>query len=270
MTKNEFFYHAKRGHGECVLELKHNNILNYENIVKRVFLNNYAFLINDEYRSSYSCELVSFYNNDKYFLSLLWNKIKRTQLENFYSFDYLINNLYFLLKRNKNYIYDQKIKRLLIKRLNNNFFTVNENKSLCSIVSLVLDLNISISINEIINQHYSKFKNSNLDLSNIEYCYKISLIDKKNSNLIKKQDFKDFKVLLECISNNQSFNKQLPYIVNDISDSNLQFLLDMLNNSTKNNSIKTNILKIILYSEKMNITIFNILVNILDKSTKEQ
>ena len=71
MNLDEFLWHAKRGHGECLLAMKQGNVSYYKDVVKKVFLNNYAFLITDEYRSSYACELVSFYHNDKYFLNLL-------------------------------------------------------------------------------------------------------------------------------------------------------------------------------------------------------
>lgn len=86
-------------------------------------------------------------------------------------------------------------------------------------MSLIIDLNINIPIKEIINQYYTNFKSSNLDLSNIEYCNKISLKNKNNKiNLINKKLLKDFNTLLECISDNNYFNKQIPFIVDDISD----------------------------------------------------
>lgn len=62
MNLDEFLWHAKRGHSDCILEMQKGNISYYKDMVKKVFLNNYAFLIDDEYRSSYVCELVSFYN----------------------------------------------------------------------------------------------------------------------------------------------------------------------------------------------------------------
>lgn len=108
MNLEEFLWHAKRGHGECLLVMKRENIMNYKDVVKKIFLNNYAFLINDEYRSSYSCELVGFYHDDRYFLNLLWNKIVITKLSNCYTFDYLLNNLYFILSRNMDCNYEKK------------------------------------------------------------------------------------------------------------------------------------------------------------------
>ena len=114
MNLDEFVWHAKRGHGECILEMKKGNISNFKDIIKKVFLNNYAFLINDEYRSAYVCELVGFYNDDKYFLDILWKKIIRTKLINYYTFDYLINNLYFILLRNVDCNYENILLYMVI------------------------------------------------------------------------------------------------------------------------------------------------------------
>ena len=50
MNLDEFLWHAKRGHGECLLAMKQGNVSYYKDVVKKVFLNNYAFLITDEYR----------------------------------------------------------------------------------------------------------------------------------------------------------------------------------------------------------------------------
>lgn len=271
MNLDEFLWHAKRGHGECILEMKQGNVSKYKDVVKKVFLNNFAFLIEDEYRSSYACELVGFYNNDKYFLNLLWNKIMRTKLEDYYTFDYLINNLYFLLRKNKDCNYEKKIRCFIIKKLNKNFFTVNENNSICSLISLIIDLNINIPLKEILNQHQVNFKNSNLDLSYVEYYYQVILTDKnKKSNLVNKDIFKDFNVLLECICNNDYFNKQFSFIVNNISSKYLGYLLDLLDDDNIDSSSKTNILKIILYSKKRDVRTINKIIKIMYESTKNQ
>ncbi len=271
MDLNEFLWHAKRGHGDCILAMMQGNILYYKDIVKKVFLNNYAFLINDEYRSSFACKLISFYNEDKYFLNILWRKIKRTKFEDYYTFDYLINNLFFLLRRNKECNYEKKFIHLLKKNLNKDIFTENENNSICSLISLIFDLNINIPINEIITQHYANFMNSNLDLSNIEYYYQISFAKKNNIlNSLNKDIVKDFNMLLECISNNSSFNKLLPFIVNNITSNYFKLLLDLLSNNNIDSSSKTNILKIIFYSKKRDSKTINKLIEIIDKSTQNQ
>lgn len=271
MSNNEFLWHAKRGHGECILEMKKGNNTYHLKAVKKIFLNNYAFLLEDEYRSSYSCELVSFYNNDKYFLSLLWDKIKRTKIEDYYTFDYLVNNLYFILKRNKNHNYEKKVEHLFTKALDKGFFTENEQKSICSLISLTIDLNINSFIQKIIKQHYSDFKNSNLDVSYIEYYYNLKLSNKNSSvNIMSNEVFDNFDSLLECISNDLVFNKKLPLIVNKISNEDLKKLLGVLDNDNIDNSLKTNILKLILYSKKRDAEIIKTLISIVNNSTQEQ
>ena len=99
MNTKEFLWHAKRGHGECILELLKENRFNYLKQVNRIVLNNYAFLNNNEYRSFYAYELASHYNMDNIYIKLLIEKIKKTSLENSYMFTYLIDTLYFFLKK---------------------------------------------------------------------------------------------------------------------------------------------------------------------------
>lgn len=263
MNLDEFLWHAKRGHGECILALKKENPIYYKNIVKKVFLNNYAFLINDEYRSAFACELISFYNADNFFLSLLWNKIKRTKIEDYYNFDYLINNLYFILKRNKKINYEKRIKHLLISNLNKELFTFNECCSINSLISLINDLNMNIHIEEIVQQHYIKFNNSNLHLD--------GYTTNNNFHFIEKEEIEDFNKLLNCILNDANFNKQLPIIATYITNDSIELLLKYIEaNKDINNAIKTNILKIILFSNKKNIKIMKKLINILDKVNLEQ
>lgn len=137
--------------------------------------------------------------------------------------------------------------------------------------SLIIDLNINISIKEIVNQHFVDFKNSNLDLSDIEHYYQISLSNKiYNSNLINEEMFKDFNVLLKCISNKISFNKQLPFIANNINNEYFNLLLDLLNENNIDSSLKTNILRVVLYSKKRDIKTINKMIKIMDQSTPEQ
>ena len=271
MILNEFLWHAKRGHGECILEMQQGNISKYKKIVKKVFLNNYAFLYEEEYRSAYTCELVRFYNDDKHFLNLLWNKIKKTKLEYYYTFDYLINNLFFILKRNVDCNYKNEIEHLLIKNLKRNFFTKNENSSICSLISLVFDLKLNISIKKIVDQHYATNKNSNLDLSYIEYCYHISLSSKDNNFLLLDHDkINNFDALLECISHNDTFNKQLPFIVNNISNKNFETLLDLLVDKKIDTSSKTNILRLVFYSRKKDIKTINKILDAMNNFTQKK
>ena len=271
MDLNEFLWHAKRGHGECLLTLQKGDVSYYKDVVRKVFLNNYAFLKNDEYRSAYACELVRFYNDDVSFLKLLWNKIVRTKLEDHYQFDYLINNLYFILERNEKLNYEKKIKGLLIKKLNKDYYNFDENNSICSLISLILDLDMDISIDEIIDKHYNDFENSNLDLSDIEHWYQITLSEKtKNNSFAIKEIFKDFSELFKHISDEDTFNKELPFIATNIDDKYLDLLLQLLDDSNIDNSIKTNILKVVLYSEKRNIRNMKKLFKLLNKANSEQ
>ena len=63
MTEEMFLWHAKRGHGECFFALKE-DAEKYRHCVKKILLTNYAFLLEDEYRSFYACELIKPYNDD--------------------------------------------------------------------------------------------------------------------------------------------------------------------------------------------------------------
>ncbi len=271
MNLNEFLWHAKRGHGECLLVLKESNISYYKNCVKKVFLNNYAFLEKDEYRSSYACELVAFYNDDEYFLNLLWNKIKRTNFENYFTFDYLINNLYFIIEKNKKHNFEMKITKLLIKNLDKDYFSINENNSICSLISLMIDLNIDKTIKKIIVQHYNNFKNSNLDLSDIKHYYCIDLPNNKcNYKFLNEEILKDFNALLEYISDEIAFNKNMSFLSKYICSDYLELLLNMLEEDNIDNSFKTNILKIVLYNGDLKVNNLSKIIDFLDKSTHEQ
>lgn len=268
MNLKEFFWHASRGHGECLLTLKNDDVFYYKDIVKNVFLNNYAFLLNDEYRSAYACELVSFFNDDEFYLKLLWNKINQLSIDDYYNFDYLINNLYFLLEKNVLLDYEEKIKKLLIKHLNKNIFTSNENNSICSIISLMLDLKLNINVEKIINDYYSEYKNSNLDLSNIKYYYNIVFLH-ENDSIKHENKLKSFDNLLELLSKDDA-NKMLPSISYNLNDENINTLLNYLDNININEIIKENILKVILYSKRRSFKIENKLVDFYATATPKQ
>lgn len=269
MDLKEFLWHAKSGHGECIFMLKKGNALDYKTIVKRIFLNNYAFLLDDEYRSAYACELVNFYHDDQYFLSLLWNKIRRTHMEDFYSFDYLINNLYFLLKRIDLLNYEKKIEKLLMKRLNKTIFTRNENLSICSLISLIIDLKMNIHIKEIVNQFYIKHENSNLDLSSIRYNYQIDIPSRSVTFDFDNEVFEDFNHLLATLSSNSAY-KRIAFISSYISDEYVMRLLQLLESDSIHDSVKTNILRVIFYSEKRSFTIEKKIVDFYDSANEEQ
>lgn len=246
MNNKEFLWYAKRGRGECIIELKKGRIFDFKYAVKKVLLNNLAFCPEDEFRSAFACELISFFNNDCYYINLLWKKIIRTELEDFYTFDYLLYNLYFLLKRNNEHLYDYKIGKLLSKRIEQEFFSLNENKSICSLISLCLDLKLDLDIIKIIKRHYDEFSNSNLDLSLIGCNYDmLQLFKKPISNIIKPIKL-DKESLVKCISDNSCFKKQLPFLSERISKEDSCFLLSLVNDCN-DHDLKTNILKLIYF-----------------------
>ena len=75
MKRQLFLFHAKRGHGECISELKKGDIYQYECQVEKVFLNNYAFLKKDESRSSYAYEMIRYFHEDYYFKFLICTEL---------------------------------------------------------------------------------------------------------------------------------------------------------------------------------------------------
>lgn len=272
MNGNEFLWHAKRGHGECLIAVKSEDVTQYKNGVKKVFLNNYAFLKNDEYRSSYACELVSFYKDDLFFVKLLWNKLIRTSLEDNYTFDYLVNNLYFILKRNPSFHFENKIRKLLIKSLSKELYSFEESSSICSLLSLIFDLNMHIDVKNIIDRHYVMFMNSNLDVSLIEYDYQVTF-SKRNGvkkDSIKVDCFEDYTLLLKHISNNETFYKEMPFISAHIHPDFINRLFASLNDKNVDDSTKTNILKVIYHSQRFNKNHLTMCITLIETSNYEQ
>ena len=171
MKRQLFLFHAKRGHGECISELKKGDIYQYECQVEKVFLNNYAFLKKDESRSSYAYEMIRYFHEDYYFIKKLWAKILRLDLNDDYMFIYLVDNLYFLLKYNKEFSLEKRISNLLKKFLNKDSFSISENNSISAILSVIYDLKLDISVEEIVNYHFYLHKESNIELSRINFFY---------------------------------------------------------------------------------------------------
>lgn len=271
MNSSEFLWHAKRGHGECVALLKSRDIVQYKNIVKKVFLNNYAFLMKDEYRSSYACELVNFYKDDLFFVKLLWNKIIKTNLKDNYTFEYLVNNLYFILKRNKSYNFESKLRKLLIKSLSKELYSFEESDSICALLSLIFDLKMNINVKNIIDRHYVMFNNSNLNVSLIEYNYQITFSKRSvQKNNIKEDCFENYGSLLKYISNSETFCKELPFISTHIHSNYISKLFESLDDKDIDDLTKTNILKVIYYSQSFKSGNLSQLVSFIEKSNDEQ
>lgn len=271
MNSKEFLWHAKRGHGECISILKSSDIFLYKQQVKRIVLNNYAFLKRNEYRSAYAFELACFYDDNIYFAEAIFRKLNRIAL-NDYDFIYLVDNLYFFIKNIKNN-YEKRIENLLKKHLKKNYFTIDESKSICSILSLVLDLNLKFDIITLINSYFKNHKKSNLDLSIISLNYGVDF----DMNVISRKQF-DFNILtdvnciINCISDNNSFDKLLSYIANYISSNMIDELFQYLTDNSVSNELIYKILKIIFFSGKCKIKNINYLTNLLayiNDETKE-
>ena len=248
MEKEKFLLNAKCGHGECVIELRKGNINEYRKQVEKVFLNNYAFLKKYEYRSSYAYEMIHYYHEDYYFLKKLWAKILRINLDNDYQFIYLIDNLYFILKHNKNFLWINKIKHLLTGYLYRDFFTINENNSICAIIAIIYDLRLKIDVDEIINSHFCKCKNSNLDLSSINFFYRKSLKSSCNKNMNTSFENMDLSGVIDYIKCNLNLGYETVLISHQIQKKDISNLIDVLFDFDVEPSIKNNVLQIIFYS----------------------
>lgn len=272
INHNEFLWYAKRGHEECILALENNLIYNYKGAVRKVVLNNYGFLKDGEYRSSYAYQLASFYNDNSYFVNLICGKLVRTDLNDDYTFEYLVNNLYFFLKGKKYKNIEKKIEKLLVKLLSKERYSVEEGNSISSIVSLIIDLNMNIAITDIINKYYLEYMNSNLDLSSIEFNYNI-LFDKKirNDFSFDEKIVNDYDLLLDHISNENTFYRELPFISLNFNVLYINKLFDLLFSSKVDEKVKTNILKVIYYSNKCGVKYLNkllALITILNNNQK--
>ena len=262
MTKEVFLWHAKRGHGECFFALKEDTE-KYRHCVKKILLTNYAFLLEDEYRSFYACELIKPYNDDCFFAQLLWKKLTNTDFDDYFTVDYLLNNLYFIFKRNKKIDYTNKIRIMLTRCLKKDSFSFCENKSIQSLLSLIIDLKVDIDYETIIRKHQHDYSHSNLDLSDIDYCYHLNLNKPKHDYVLyDKNNFCNcdtMKLFLE-----QSVSDKELYMLSKNLDSNL---LDGLfkiigDNSASSNTI-SNILKVIYYSNaKINLARLHDLIGV--------
>ena len=257
MNAKEFLWHAKRGHGECILELLKENRFNYLKQVNRIVLNNYAFLNNNEYRSFYAYELASHYNMDNIYIKLLIEKIKKTSLENSYMFTYLIDTLYFFLKK-KDLNYENIFLKMVIKKVDKNCFSREECLSISALISLIIDLyNRKEKITEIINHHYFLQPCSTLELSDIEMNYNIKFIKKQKD--IEKIDltlFNNYSFLINKIKDKEWVLHNLPLISTYICKSTIEKLIQDIEKKPLNYDNKINILKIIYFSNLCDTKLF--------------
>ena len=251
MNLAEFKWHAIRGHGECVVELLKRETTDYSQFIQHLVLNNYAFLI-DENRESYVHKLAEFYNQNEYYIDLIIKKLSKTKLENYFTFGYLINVLYFFLK-NCSCTYKARLFNMLKRKLNKSTFTFNENKSVNEMVSLLLDLFYDKEeVKLIINNYYKKFKDSNLELSTIEYSYGIRF-DKLINNIrtIDYSIFENYDTFLACISNEKTFEFILPIVSIYMSRNVLNMLVDDMANKRFSLSDAYKVAEILYVSKKI-------------------
>ena len=247
MTSEMFLWHAKRGHGDCFFALSL-DAEKYRHCVEKILLTNYAFLIEDEYRSFYACELIKPYNNDSFFAQILWKKIINTNFNDYYTIDYLINNLYFIFKRNKKIDYTGKIRIMLNKCLKKDCFNVYESKSIQSLLSLIIDAKIDVDYESIIRKHWLVYPCSNLDLSDVDYCYHLNLNKPKhNSAICNKNNCSDYNSLQLCLMKNVT-DKELYVLSKNVDFDTFDCLFKLIGDNSIDDNMITNILKVIYYS----------------------
>ena len=247
MTKEMFLWHAKRGHGDCFFAMNQ-DAAKYRPCVEKILVNNYAFLSEDEYRSFYACELIKFYNDDSFFAQLMWRKLVKANFDNYFLVDYLINNLYFIFQRNKKIDFTDKIRAMLITRLKKENFTIGESKSIQSLLSLIIDSKMDIDYESIVKKHQHTYFHSNLDLSDIDYCYHLGL-NKSKHNLTSNGscDFYDFDSLKSFLKQDVT-DKELYMVSKKIDSDCFDYLFELIVGNPTTNNIKTNILKMIYFS----------------------
>lgn len=214
MNSKQFLWHAKRGHGECVKELERGFLKEHLNSVKKIVLSNYAFLRFQEFRSSFAYQLASYYENDEYYIDLLIKKMKRIELEDDYTFSYLVDTLYFFLKNKKKNDYLKELINILNKKLKKPFYSINESHSISSLISLIFDLfGLQNYVIELINGYYLKYNESTLDVSIIEFDYNVKF--NKSHQLVVPNIYeapKDNSSLLKKINDEKWFNYNLPML----------------------------------------------------------
>lgn len=255
MKESAFLWHAKRGHGESIIELKNENLNENFDAVKQIILNNYAFLKRNEYRSSYAYELASYYKRNEYFTELLLNKLKETKLEDDYTYVYLTDTLYFFSKNEINI--RNKLVKILDENLNKQNYSINESSSIESLISLIFDLyKEKNDIIAMINKYYSFESESTLDLSMIMHNYDIEFKRKKINHIedrINLDSIKDSFQVIDFIQKDKSLNYNLPLLSNYLSKKTIYDLVENLVEIPLDKKLKNNILKLIFYSGLCNV-----------------
>lgn len=263
MDKKEFMWHAKRGHGICVFLIKKDKN-KYFNCVKKIILNNYAFLNDNEYRSSYAYELASYYDNRFDFANLIIKKLFRLRLSDDYTICYLLNNLFFFSMTDK---HKKKIVKLLKKWINKINYSKNEIKSLKSLFELIVDKDIFIDeCKKILNEYLLMFPKSNIKIDIKELRPK-NYITLKNDKIIS---FDEINInIINKIIDNDYFKKIYPlfsiYATNEL----IGKLIDEFNNKILDKDTKKKILILISSMNNLRLKYIKFLHNNLFKIDKE-
>lgn len=250
MNSKQFIWHAKKGHGECIYSLKH-NIGDYKLEIKKIVLNNYSFIKNEETRSAYAYEL-SLFCKDIDFVELIFDKLERIKISDDYTFVYLVDNLYFYLRNNiKNY--EKRILKILFKHLKGDICSQEESNSICALISLIMDLKIECNLKNIIDQYYEKHINTRLDLSLITLNYGIEFIKQNTIQRFDFNIFNDIKKFIDYIKNDSNFNKAIPYFEYYLSDELKKELIEYYKRDSISNELKIKIAKVFFYSKSVTI-----------------
>lgn len=166
---------------------------------------------------------------------------------------FILLSTYFLLKYNKEFSWEKRISNLLKKVLNKDSFSISENNSISAILSLIYDLKLDISVEEIVNYHFYLHKDSNLDLSSINCFYGKSL--KTSCNRTMKMSFESMRLseIIDYLKKNPDLGYETILISHHISDGDIPQLIEVLLDSNLASNVHNKILEIIFYSGKCSV-----------------
>lgn len=250
MEKNSVFSYAIRGQGRFVLEVKKNSNELFKAVAK-IVLNNYAFLKQED-RSNYAFKIASIYQKDSYFIDAIFNKLKRTKLDDDYTFVYLLDVLLLFLLRNKLNVYKEKLINLFNTKTTKNIFSINESASASKILSVILEVYKDYDfIETYINNYYHTHKESNLDLFIIGYTYKVNILkERKTPNLIMKLgDVNNYFKLIDNLNNDEWCRLYLFVASVYINNDTFNLLLNDLLMKKWNHEMSKKILQILINSD---------------------
>ena len=260
------FKYAMRGQGKYIVLVKDNCDELFKQ-VKKIVLNNYAFS-KEEDRSCYAFRLASIYNNDKYFIDIIIDKLKRTKLEDDYTFIYLLDVLALFLFKNKLNVYKEILIKIFNMKTRKNDFSINESASASKILSVILEVyNDRTFIEEFISNYYSSHNESNLDLFIVGYTYKIKIskIYKENEkNNLPLDDVNNYLKLLSNLEDEKWCKLYLLVASIYIYSNTFNALLDDLIMKKWDKELSKKILKILVNSDLLTIKACQQLLKTID------